>query len=354
MFSRVAKPKFIFLGLLAGLAVLYVRDVVRAAFGVPGALPTLADFLISSIWLCAQMVLLTIAFHRSTRRGYGPKKAALVSLLVAGATSAPGYAVFLALRRAFPTWGLIPLDPGEPETAMFSFVLGLADSFFILSTWTMVIFYPTALLEARERASEAERLRREMELYRVRTTLEPHFVLNTLNAIGGLMIEEPETARQLVGDLGALLHDLVRESQERERTLGDELEWLERYTAILETRHAGRIAFEWDVEPALRAHKVPTLVLQPLVENAVQHGALCRAADGRIRLSAQVHNDQLVVIVEDNGPGMPKDAPREGARGLDMVRRRLALESPDASLRLESSERGTRATLSLHVMTAHP
>ncbi|WP_394845964.1 histidine kinase [Pendulispora brunnea] len=348
----MAKPKFIFLGLLAALAVLYVRDVVRAAFGVPDALPTLADFVISGIWLCAQMVLLTIAFHRSRQRGYGPKKAALVSLLVAAATSAPGYGAFLVLRHAFPTWGLLPPEPGEPETATFLFVLGLADSFFILSTWTLVIFYPTALLEARERASEADRLRREMELYRIRTTLEPHFVLNTLNAIGGLMTEEPETARQLVGDLGALLRDLVRESQERERPLGDELEWLERYTAILETRHAGRLAFEWDVAPALRAHKVPTLVLQPLVENAVQHGALCRASDGRIRLSAHLDNDQLVVVVEDNGPGLAEDAPREGARGLDMVRRRLALESPDAILRLESSDRGTRATLSLNAVQA--
>ncbi|WP_394825398.1 sensor histidine kinase [Pendulispora albinea] len=341
----MAKPKSILLGLLAALSVLYVRDLTRAAFGVPNALPTLADFLIGSIWLSGEMVVLTVAFNQSMRRGHGPKRAALIGLLVAGAMSAMGDAIYVAIRHRFPSWGLLPPDAGEPDTAMYSFVTGFVDSGLVLALWTLAFLYPTALREAFERASEARHLRREMELYRLRTTLEPHFVLNTLNAISGVMTEEPETARQLVGDLGTLLRDLVRKSDDRERTLGEELEWLERYTAILETRHPGRLAFEWDVDPALRAHRVPALVLQPLVENAVQHGALRRRSNGRIRLSARSEKEQLVVTIEDNGPGLPSEAPRDGARGLEMVRRRLALESPDATLQLESTHGGTRATL---------
>jgi len=342
----VAKPKSILVGVLAALSVLYVRDLVRAAFGVPNSLPTLADFLVESIWMACEMIMLTFAFNRSMQRGHGPKRAALFALLIVGGMSAVGDAINVLVRHRFPSLGIIPPELGEPDTALFSFVTGFVDSGVLLAIWTLAFLYPMAIREANQQVAEARHLRRETELYRLRTTLEPHFVLNTLNAISSMMTEEPETARQLVGDLGALLRDLVRESDEPARTLGDELAWLERYTAILETRHAGRLAFEWDIDPAMRQHRVPTLVLQPLVENAVQHGALRRTSNGRIRLAARAEKDQLVVTIEDNGPGLSKEAPRDGARGLEMVRRRLALESPDASLRLENVDAGgTRATL---------
>jgi len=94
---------------------------------------------------------------------------------------------------------------------------------------------------------------------------------------------------------------------------------------------------------------LPRLLLQPLVENAVKHGALCREDGmGEVAVRAEAKDDgTLVCVIEDNGPGMPDSEARAGAFGLQAVRRRLALEAPHASLRHESSPMGTRSIVEL-------
>src|SRR5205814_85990 len=108
---------------------------------------------------------------------------------------------------------------------------------------------------------------------------------------------------------------------------------------ILEERHAGRLAFDWTVGAGTRALLLPRLLLQPLVENAVKHGALARRNGGRIQVRAEVVDaKKLVCTIEDNGLGMPDGGTRPGAFGLHSVQRRLALQYAErASLRLESS-----------------
>jgi sensor histidine kinase YesM len=109
------------------------------------------------------------------------------------------------------------------------------------------------------------------------------------------------------------------------------------------------LRFRWDVasdcEPAL----VPRLLLQPLVENAVKHGAHKRGEGaGEVVVRASRRDDgALVCMVEDNGPGMPDAEVRAGAFGLQSVRRRLELESARGSLRFESSQRGTRSIVEI-------
>lgn len=348
----VSKAKSILVGIAAALIMLYARDLARAAYGVSHEMPTLAEFVVVTGWIVLDMVLLTFAFHHAMKRGYRPWSAALVSLLIASVVNVILDVGYGAARRAYPSLGLPTSEPGAPENAFYPFLTSFVDSAALLAIWTLAYLYPTAIRESRDREAEALHLRREMELYRLRTTLEPHFVRNTLNAIGAIMVEEPETARQLVGDLGALLSDRVHEKDEQQRTVEDELAWLQRYTAILETRHAGRLAFAWDVEPAARQCLVPALVLQPIIENAALHGALQRRSDGRVRIAGAIEASRLVFVVEDNGPGFPEGELREGARGLSMVRRRLALESPDATLEFENTGEGTRATLTLGAHTA--
>src|SRR5260370_5346454 len=133
------------------------------------------------------------------------------------------------------------------------------------------------------------------------------------------------------------------------QTLDELIDWLRRYAQILETRHAGQLAFHWEVSGGTRRALLPRLLLQPLVENAVKHGALMRAGGGEITVRTELaKGEKLVCTIEDNGPGIPNGATRPGAFGLVSVRRRLALRYADAaSLRLESSPAGTRTVVEL-------
>ena len=207
--------------------------------------------------------------------------------------------------------------------------IGFAMGFTNFGLWALAFVFPFALEDARFRAMEAQQLRTTAELARLRSHLEPHFLLNTLNAIAGLTTEEPRAARRLLASLGDLLRDSLRDQGEMQ-TLGDQIDWLRHYGRILEERHAGRLTFHWDLGAGARAALLPRLLLQPLVENAVKHGALARESGGR--------------TVEDNGLGMPDGVTRSGAMGVHSVQRRLALQYADrASFRLESSPAGTRS-----------
>jgi len=160
--------------------------------------------------------------------------------------------------------------------------------------------------------------------------------------------EDPREARRLLGALGDLLRDSAAPDGEMQ-TLDEQIEWLRRYAQILEVRHAGNLAFHWEVGGGTQRVLLPRLLLQPLVENAVKHGALMRAGGGEITVRTELGDGpKLICIVQDNGPGVPNRATRPGAFGLVSVRRRLALRYSDAaSLRLESSPAGTRSVVEL-------
>src|SRR6202035_5533089 len=115
------------------------------------------------------------------------------------------------------------------------------------------------------------------------------------------------------------------------------------------TRHRGALCFEWDIAADCETELLPRLLLQPLVENAVQHGALKRGdGAGLVRVEvSRGENGTIVCVVEDNGPGVGDADVRAGAFGLQAVRRRLALEAPGASLRLESTAEGTRSVVEI-------
>jgi LytS/YehU family sensor histidine kinase len=275
---------------------------------------------------------------------FGP----LGPLFVGAITSGLFFAGLLSATRA--TWPWLPLlrphyGPwGSADALRVGFAMGLTS----FALWALAFVFPFAAEDARVRALEADKLRTEAELARLRAHLEPHFLLNTLNAIAGLLTEDPSEARRLLGALGDLLRDSVTPDDEMQ-TLDDQIEWLRRYAQILEARHAGHLAFHWEVGGATHQALLPRLLLQPLVENAVKHGALMRAGGGRITVRTEVADGvKLICTIEDNGPGVPDRETRPGAFGLLSVRRRLALRYSDAAkLRLESSPAGTRSVVEL-------
>jgi len=311
---------------------------------------------------CVQMVVLAAllsAGYDAAHRRRASAATTLGTMLLIGAVGSQLFALgAYALTRAYPVLRL----EGPPRTLAFVLGFGLFIGLLHTSVWALAFVFPYVAEDARLRALEADKLRLEAErlrvaaeLARLRSQLEPHFLLNTLNAIAGFVTENPREARRLIACLGDLLRDSLEDGEELQ-PLENEIAWLRRYAAILESRHAGTLSFEWDIEPKTTKTMLPRLLLQPLVENAVKHGALRRRGGGVVRIRTSLEGEEgdrrVVCVVEDNGPGLPSTEPRPGAFGLRSVRRRLEIRFPEAELRLESSERGARSIVELPIVGA--
>jgi signal transduction histidine kinase len=286
------------------------------------------------------MLTLSSSFEWATRRRLGSISSLLMGAVIAGAMGALFGLFFWKMGEAYPAFRIRPGSVVSPwRAAAFGVLFGQ----FHFGIWALAFVYPFAVEDARLRALEAERLKSDADLVRLRAHLEPHFLLNTLNAIAGLVTEDPRAARRLLAALGDLLRDATREDEMQ--AVGAEVEWLRRYAAILEARYDGAITFRWDVDPRACALHVPRLLLQPLVENAVKHGALARGEGGEVTVSVRLEDDadMLRCTIADNGPGLGTGPARSGAFGLDAVRKRLSLKDARASLVIHSSPEGTLA-----------
>jgi signal transduction histidine kinase len=316
------------------------------------------------------MFALSVSYRWATRRRLGSTQALLASLAVASTVGAAFTVGIMFVATSAPSLGMQPAR-ALPYPIITAF--GVAFGLIMCAIWALAFVYPFATEDARMRAletakltAEAEQLRAAAELARLRSQLEPHFLLNTLNAIAGLVTQDPREARRLLACLGDLLRDALRDADEMQ-TLEEEIAWLRRYAEILESRHAGALRFQWEIAGQAGQVLLPRLLLQPLVENAVKHGALRRSGGGQVLVRATITpaegeaSSRLVCTVEDNGPGLPAKPPRSGAFGLRAVRRRLELKYADACMRLESSPAGTRSIVELpyvvarepHSMTEH-
>jgi signal transduction histidine kinase len=304
----------------------------------------LARLAFMALELPVLMLALSAAFAWSIRQRMSAAKG-----LAAGIAIAMGFGclfglLYGAVARHFPN---LRLHFASGASYARSALFGVLNAQLYFGVWALAFVYPFAVESARVRSLEMQQLRSRAEVARLRAHLEPHFLLNTLNAIAGLVTEEPREARRLLVCLGDLLRDAVQDVGEFQ-PLEKQVAWLRRYAEILEARHRGALRFRWDVDPECEGAMLPLLLLQPLVENAVTHGALSRSdGAGEVVVRASTKADgTLVCVIEDNGPGLP-EAVRAGAFGLQAVRRRLELETPYSSLRLESSSQGTRSIVEI-------
>jgi LytS/YehU family sensor histidine kinase len=158
----------------------------------------------------------------------------------------------------------------------------------------------------------------QAELDTLKLQLSPHFLFNALNSAVALIGSDRQAAEKMVSELSEFLRLVLSGSMEHEVPLDRELELLERYLQIQRVRFQEKLNVEFDISDEARKAMVPSLLLQPLLENAIRHGIGPRATPGRIWVSAHRAGDMLAMQVVDDGVGASSRRPRDRARGTGL------------------------------------
>ena len=196
-----------------------------------------------------------------------------------------------------------------------------------------------AAAAARAEAGEAQRAA-------LQARMNPHFLFNALNTVASLIGTDAAAAERATESLARVLRLTLERTAERMGTVGEEIDYVRAYLAVEQERFGGRLRVEWTIDPLVESLPLPPLVLQPLVENSLRHGASARLAGITIRITAAQHSGRLVLSVDDDGPGFPP-AFAEGT-GLGNLRQRLtSLYGPAASLEIERGAPGGHVRLEI-------
>ncbi len=184
--------------------------------------------------------------------------------------------------------------------------------------------------QAKERQVRTAQLETQLtraQLQVLKMQLQPHFLFNTLGAISELVHQDANRADRVIARLGDLLRSTIDNVHSHEVPLAQELDFVEAYLEIQRARFGDRLVVCTEIAPDVLTALVPSLVLQPLIENAIIHGTSARAGTGRIDLRARRAGSQLEVRIDDNGPGVraqaAKLAPTREGIGLSNTRARL-------------------------------
>jgi two-component system LytT family sensor kinase len=200
----------------------------------------------------------------------------------------------------------------------------------MMTYWAIIglTFAATYYREAQDRAVAAAKLETklvETQLQTLQSQLHPHFLFNTLHAISALMHSNVDQADRMLSRLAALLRMTLDNVGQQEVTLKEELDFLERYLEIEQTRFRDRLTVKFDVQPEALDALVPWMLLQPLVENSIKHGISPKPGPGTIEVLAHGEHNRLVLEVRDDGVGLSQDAltALQSGIGLSTTRARL-------------------------------
>ncbi|MBL0074448.1 MAG: histidine kinase [Rhodocyclaceae bacterium] len=178
-------------------------------------------------------------------------------------------------------------------------------------------------IEAADHATLKQQLA-EARLQALQAQVEPHFLFNTLAAVEHLIETDPPRAAKMQGNLIGYLRSVMPNLRKPDSTVGREVETCRHYLEILKVRMEDRLEVVIDVPPGLESASLPPLILQSLVENAIQHGLEPKAEGGQIKIKVEIADGHLVVIVADTGVGFtPKSSTSGGGLGLTNIRERL-------------------------------
>jgi len=207
-----------------------------------------------------------------------------------------------------------------------------------------VLFRVHRARRERELAAQLERSLADARLHALSLQLQPHFLFNTLNAIAALVPEDPIVAEAMLVRLGDLLRTSLDSEPSGHVTLRTELNRLASYVELQRMRFGDRLSVSMRIDPDVMNARVPSFLLQPLVENAISHGIAPRRGAGHIDVAARCDGRRLILSVRDDGIGPPPERDRRERVGLGSTRARLAAMFPGMST-LELSPAAPRGTL---------
>jgi len=253
----------------------------------------------------------------------------------------PAYAaaaLLFGLAQTSLMWGLrvaVYRSTGLGERlprAASAYIMELPIQVMVFAVMAGVLHSLEALRRARERELKDAHLESRLarsELRSLRLQLQPHFLFNALNTVSGTMYRDTLAADEMLAQLAELLRASLRMADEV--SLAVELKALDCYLAITRARFGDRLQVRADIEPRTRQALVPSMILQPLVENAIQHGSAECTGEGWIGIRVSSCGQQLALEVENDAPGeaQPDDAPAAGL-GLSVTVERLQLLYGDA------------------------
>lgn len=274
-------------------------------------------------------LLLTLAYRplfRNWRRRGVPLPLIGVGILVLGCVGVPLMWEPQALlshltATAFPSWvATMPSYTWIPPGVWFSWCMPLIG-------WSVLYFGINdgiSLQAERRRAAAAEAFAHEARLRTLQAQLQPHFLFNTLNSVSALIFDDrAKDAARMIAGLGALLRTSLQIADSPQIPLERELEFVREYLEIEKMRYGERLTYRFEVVPAATGALVPSLLLLPLVENALRHGILPKRAGGLVVVRAQVAAGLLELQIEDDGPGWQSNAAESSGIGLANTARRL-------------------------------
>jgi two-component system LytT family sensor kinase len=219
-------------------------------------------------------------------------------------------------------------QPGYSEFFFKSAPLRFGTSFLVISCVTFMNTMMNSLKDQKEnqqRKTDAEKLTREAELYKLRQQLQPHFLFNSLNSINALVVSNPEHARTMIQQLSEFLRGTIRREDNQTVNLSEELQHLQLYLDIEKVRFGHRLHTEIKIDEDAYGMKLPALLLQPLVENAIKFGLYDTVGDVTIEIIAK-KNDGLLEVTVKNPFDPETSVPGKGTGfGLSSVNRRLYL-----------------------------
>jgi two-component system, LytTR family, sensor kinase len=336
-------------GWISFAAIPFARTV--STWGVLGAALNNGAFLLigASITL-----LLQFAYRRARADDLSYIILAPAVLLSCSILAAVWYVLELQVAR----WGFALFVPLVGNDAPFrfglsllarqSYVISLAQWYvyaFALFTWSSLYFGINSVIDLeleRARGAEALKMADTARLRVLQSQLNPHFLFNSLNGVATLIRENNRPdASKMVSTLSDFLRATLHRVDVPQITISEELVFLDQYLQLQQLRFAERLRVEIDVQEDTYSALIPTLILQPLIENAVQHGVLMRESGGSVLVSIRRHGDELRVLVEDDGPGPAAAEPEHFGIGLTNTAERLrALYAGDAAMSIGRAASG--------------